>query len=155
MTTSTEFLSDSPAATEAFAARWAQNLTPDAIILLMGDLGAGKTTFIRGLAHGLGIAEPVRSPTFTLMHEYVIQQPPHLQGIPFFHIDLYRIETPAQLATLGLEEVLERGGVVAIEWAERLRMANVSLRATHVYEVALTHSGETHRTVRIVEQCAG
>ncbi|MFN3690420.1 MAG: tRNA (adenosine(37)-N6)-threonylcarbamoyltransferase complex ATPase subunit type 1 TsaE, partial [Fimbriimonadales bacterium] len=109
-TTSTEFVSDSPAATEAFAAQWAQSLQPDTIILLKGDLGAGKTTFVRGLARGLGIAEPIRSPTFTLIHEYTIQHPDHLRGLPFFHLDLYRIETPEQLRTLGVDEIFERGG---------------------------------------------
>lgn len=147
--TLTEFVSDSPAATEAFAAHWAQNLQPDTVILLKGDLGAGKTTFIRGLARGLGIAEPVRSPTFTLIHEYTIQQPPHLKGLPLLHLDLYRIETPEQLGTLGLDEILERGGIVAIEWAGRLELGKVQLTATQVYEVMLQASSESGRTIRI------
>ncbi len=146
---STEFTSDSPAATEAFAAQWAQTLQPDTVILLKGDLGAGKTTFIRGLARGLGITEPVRSPTFTLIHEYTIQQPEHLRGLPFFHLDLYRIETPEQLHTLGLEEILERGGIVAIEWAERLEQADMELTAAHVYEAQLSIEGESARRVRL------
>ncbi len=147
--TSTEFISDSPAATEAFAAQWAQNLQSDTVILLKGDLGAGKTTFIRGLARGLGITEPVRSPTFTLIHEYTIQQPEHLKGLPFFHLDLYRIETPEQLHTLGLEEILERGGIVAIEWAERLELADMELTAAQVYEAQLSIEGESARRVRL------
>lgn len=149
--TSTEFVSDSPAATEAFAAQWAQTLQPDTVILLKGDLGAGKTTFIRGLARGLGISEPVRSPTFTLIHEYTIQQPPHLKGLPLFHLDLYRIETPEQLGTLGLDEILERGGIVAIEWAERLALGGVQLAAAQVYEVVLQATSESNRTIRITE----
>ncbi|MCX7924342.1 MAG: tRNA (adenosine(37)-N6)-threonylcarbamoyltransferase complex ATPase subunit type 1 TsaE [Fimbriimonadales bacterium] len=147
--TSTEFLSCSPAATEAFAAQWAQTLPPDTVILLMGDLGAGKTTFIRGVARGLGINEPVRSPTFTLIHEYTIQQPEHLKGLPFFHLDLYRIETPEQLSTLGLEEIFERGGIVAIEWAERLELGGIALTAAQVYEVRLTAQTETERRITI------
>lgn len=149
--TSTEFVSDSPAATEAFAAQWAQTLQPDTVILLKGDLGAGKTTFIRGLARGLGISEPVRSPTFTLIHEYTIQQPPHLKGLPLLHLDLYRIETPEQLGTLGLDEILERGGIVAIEWAERLELGGVQLAAAQVYEVVLQATSESNRTIRITE----
>ncbi|BCW96620.1 MAG: tRNA (adenosine(37)-N6)-threonylcarbamoyltransferase complex ATPase subunit type 1 TsaE [Fimbriimonadales bacterium] len=148
-TTSTEFVADSPAATEAFAARWAQTLAPDTVILLHGGLGAGKTTFVRGLARGLGIAGPVRSPTFTLIHEYTIQQPPRLQGLPFFHVDLYRLETAAQLHTLGLEEALERGGIIAIEWAERLEQGGVRLPVSHLYEVRLTAAGDSLRRIRI------
>ncbi len=148
-TTSTEFRSDSPAATEAFAAQWAQSLRPDTVILLKGGLGAGKTTFIRGLARGLGIDEPIRSPTFTLIHEYTIQQPDHLRGVPFYHLDLYRIETPEQLHTLGLEEIFERGGIVAVEWAERLGTGSIEATASEVYEVALEISDETIRTIRV------
>jgi tRNA threonylcarbamoyladenosine biosynthesis protein TsaE len=149
--TSTEFLSDSPASTEAFAAQWAQTLMPDTTVLLYGDLGAGKTTFIRGLARGLGITEPVRSPTFTLTHEYTIQQPPTLRGLPLFHIDLYRIETAAQLHTLGLDEVFERGGVAAIEWAERLELWGESLPVAHLWGVRLIPTGDAER--RIVIEC--
>ena len=149
--TSTEFVSDSPAATEAFAAQWAQTLMPDTAILLYGDLGAGKTTFIRGLAHGLGITEPVRSPTFTLTHEYTIQQPSALRGLPFFHIDLYRIETAAQLHTLGLDEVFERGGVAAIEWAERLERWGAPLPVAHLWTVRLLLTGDAER--QIVIEC--
>jgi tRNA threonylcarbamoyladenosine biosynthesis protein TsaE len=147
--TSTEFVSDSPAATEAFAAQWAQTLMPDTAILLYGYLGAGKTTFVRGLARGLGITEPVRSPTFTLTHEYTIQQPPALRGLPFFHIDLYRIETAAQLHTLGLDEVFERGGVAAIEWAERLERWGAPLPVAHLWAVRLIPTGDAERQVVI------
>ncbi|MFT0753090.1 tRNA (adenosine(37)-N6)-threonylcarbamoyltransferase complex ATPase subunit type 1 TsaE [Synechococcus sp. RC10A2] len=149
--TSTEFVSDSPAATEAFAAQWAQTLMPDTAILLYGDLGAGKTTFVRGLARGLGITEPVRSPTFTLTHEYTIQQPSALRGLPFFHIDLYRIETAAQLHTLGLDEVFERGGVAAIEWAERLERWGAPLPVAHLWAVRLIPTGDAER--QIVIEC--
>lgn len=147
--TSTEFRSDRPAATEAFAAQWAQSLQPDTAILLTGDLGAGKTTFIRGLARGLGIAEPVRSPTFTLLHEYTIQQPDHLKGLPFFHLDLYRVETPEQLSTLGLDEIFERGGIVAIEWAERLTRWHPTLPVAQVWQIVIEPCGETERVIRI------
>jgi tRNA threonylcarbamoyladenosine biosynthesis protein TsaE len=149
--TSTEFVSDSPAATEAFAAQWAQTLMPDTAILLYGDLGAGKTTFVRGLARGLGITEPVRSPTFTLTHEYTIQQPPALRGLSFFHIDLYRIETATQLHTLGLDEVFERGGVAAIEWAERLERWGAPLPVAHLWAVRLIPTGDAER--QIVIEC--
>lgn len=145
--TSTEFLADSPAATEAFAAHCAATLAPDTAILLFGDLGAGKTTFVRGLARGLGITEPVRSPTFTLMHEYTIQQPDALRGLPFLHIDLYRIETAAQLHTLGLDELFERGGIAAIEWAERLELWGEPLPVAHTWRVHLTPVDDTQRRI--------
>ena len=146
-----EFISDSPASTEAFAAQWAGTLAPDTAILLRGDLGAGKTTFVRGLARGLGITEPVRSPTFTLTHEYTIQQPPTLRGLPLFHIDLYRLETPAQLHTLGLDELFERGGVVAIEWAERLELWSEPLSVAHRWVVRLIPLSDAQR--QIVIEC--
>ena len=145
--TSTEFVSDSPASTEAFAAQWAGTLAPDTAILLRGDLGAGKTTFVRGLARGLGITEPVRSPTFTLTHEYTIQQPPALRGLPLFHIDLYRIETAAQLHTLGLDEVFERGGVAAIEWAERLELRGEPIPVANLWTVCLIPLSDAERQI--------
>jgi tRNA threonylcarbamoyladenosine biosynthesis protein TsaE len=126
-------------------------LAPDTAILLRGDLGAGKTTFVRGLARGLGITEPVRSPTFTLTHEYTIQQPPNLRGLPLFHIDLYRIETPAQLHTLGLDELFERGGVAAIEWAERLELWGEPLSVAHRWAVRLIPLSDAQR--QIVIEC--
>ena len=145
--TSTEFVSDSPASTEAFAAQWAGTLAPDTAILLRGDLGAGKTTFVRGLARGLGITQPVRSPTFTLTHEYTIQQPPNLRGLPLFHIDLYRIETAAQLHTLGLDEIFERSGVAAIEWAERLELWGEPIPVAHLWTVCLISLSDAERQI--------
>ena len=85
-----------------------------AVILLVGDLGAGKTAFTRGLAEGLGIApEDVSSPTFTIIQEY--------RGgrLPLFHVDLYRLNDPREIDDLGLDEIAE-GGVLVIEWAEKL-----------------------------------
>src|SRR5579885_1229509 len=81
------------------------------VVALAGPLGAGKTCFVQGLARGLGAAGYVRSPTFTLIHE-------HRGPVPLYHVDLYRL-APAELDTLGLEEVLEGPGVVAVEWADR------------------------------------
>jgi tRNA threonylcarbamoyladenosine biosynthesis protein TsaE len=85
-----------------------------AVVFLSGDLGAGKTTLTKGIAKGLGAAgsDEVSSPTFTLIHEY---------GSPtrVYHVDLYRIETPRQLATLGLDELFDRDAIVVIEWPEK------------------------------------
>jgi tRNA threonylcarbamoyladenosine biosynthesis protein TsaE len=93
--------------------RIAAGLPSRAVVLLIGNLGAGKTTLAKGILSGLGVAEPeeVTSPTFTLVHEY--------GGGRAYHIDLYRLDTPAQLATLGLDEILDRDAVVLVEWGER------------------------------------
>jgi tRNA threonylcarbamoyladenosine biosynthesis protein TsaE len=93
--------------------RLARELPPQAVVLLVGELGAGKTTLAKGIVSGLGAAEPddVTSPTFTLIHEF--------GGGRVYHVDLYRLDTPAQVATLGLDEIFERQAIVLIEWGER------------------------------------
>ena len=91
----------------------ARDLPKKAVVLLIGNLGAGKTTLAKGIISGLGAADPdeVTSPTFTLIHEY--------GGGRVYHVDLYRLDTPAQVATLGLDELFARQAVVLIEWGER------------------------------------
>jgi len=93
--------------------RLARELPPRGVVLLIGNLGAGKTTLAKGIASGLGAAEPddVTSPTFTLIHEY--------GGGRVYHVDLYRLEEERQVASLGLEELFGRDAVVLIEWGER------------------------------------
>lgn len=103
-----------PADTEACAAALAPRLKAGDVILLQGELGAGKTCFTRGLARALGHPETVLSPTFQLLRE-------HRGGLlDLFHIDLYRLSGPAEAAGLGLEEVFDGGGVSVVEWPERL-----------------------------------
>ena len=117
--------SSSEEETRAIAAGIARTLQPGAVLLLSGDLGAGKTAFVRGLAEGLGLdADQVTSPTFTLVHE-------HRGGrLPLIHIDLYRLDT-ADLADIGLDDDLAAVGVVAVEWPERLaRVPAGALRVT-------------------------
>jgi len=99
--------------TIALGRQIAGELPKRAVILLIGNLGAGKTTLAKGILSGLGAAEPdeVTSPTFTLIHEY--------GGGRAYHIDLYRLDTPQQVATLGLEEIFDREAVVLIEWGEK------------------------------------
>ena len=108
------YQSNSESDTRAIAARFASELRPGAVLLLSGDLGAGKTAFTKGLAEGLGI-DPgeVTSPTFTLVHEY--------RGgrLPLIHVDLYRLDR-ADLAEIGLDQDLAAVGVTAVEWSERL-----------------------------------
>jgi tRNA threonylcarbamoyladenosine biosynthesis protein TsaE len=105
--------SSSPEQTAAIARRLVSALDPGTVLALVGQLGAGKTAFVKGLAAGLGIPpRQVVSPTYTLIHE-------HAGRVPLFHADLYRLDGPTEVAELGLEDYAERGGILAVEWAER------------------------------------
>ena len=109
-----QFHTHSEAETEALAERLAPQLRPGTVIAFTGDLGAGKTAFTRGLARGLGIRDRVSSPTYTIVNEY--------EGdIPLFHFDMYRLGSPEELFDIGWEDYLDRGGVCAVEWSERVR----------------------------------
>jgi len=99
--------------TRAIARGLAESLKPGAVLALHGDLGAGKTCFVQGLADGLGITEIVNSPTFTIVKEYD-------GDLPLYHIDLYRISDEHEALDLGLDEYLFGDGVAAVEWAERV-----------------------------------
>ena len=111
---SEQFITRSPEETEALGARLAGALEPGAVVAFTGDLGAGKTAFVRGLARGLGIRDRVTSPTFTIVNEY--------EGgrLPLFHFDLYRLGSADELFDIGWEDYLARGGVCAVEWSERM-----------------------------------
>lgn len=106
-------ITTSPAATQALAQSLAPYLFPGSVIALTGDLGAGKTTFASGLAHGLGVKEHVISPTFNLMRGY------HSGRMPLFHIDAYRLEDGN--ADIGLEEFIDDGGASIIEWPQYIK----------------------------------
>jgi len=110
------FTSHSPQETEALGEQLARAATAGLVFGLSGDLGAGKTSLVRGLARGLGITTRVHSPTFTLVNEYPGGR------LKLFHLDLYRLETPDQLRSAGIEEFLSPDGVTVIEWAERLEL---------------------------------
>jgi tRNA threonylcarbamoyladenosine biosynthesis protein TsaE len=103
----------SEAETVALGERLARELPPHGVVLLIGNLGAGKTTLAKGIVNGLGVAAPdeVSSPTFTLIHEYGEGR--------VYHVDLYRLDEPREVATLGLEEIFDRDALVLIEWGER------------------------------------
>jgi tRNA threonylcarbamoyladenosine biosynthesis protein TsaE len=121
----------------------AASLGADSVVLLLGDLGAGKTAFVRGLAEGLGASPAdVSSPTFTLIQEY------RSGRIPLLHVDLYRLNNPQEVEELGLEE-LGNGAVVAIEWAEKLPRTPPG-----AVSVSLEHLGEGERRVTIEMQNA-
>ena len=109
-----ETFSYSGAETEALGEAWGRTAERGFVIALSGDLGAGKTQLVRGLARGLGSRARVHSPTFTLVNEYTDGR------LPLYHLDLYRLETLEQIVGAGLEEFLRSDGVAVIEWAERL-----------------------------------
>ena len=127
--------------TVALGRRLARDLPPKTVVLLIGNLGAGKTTLAKGIVSGLAAAEPdeVSSPTFTLIHEYGNGR--------VYHIDLYRLDTPAQVATLGLDEIFDREAVVLIEWGERFP----GLMPPDRIEIRLTATGENSREITVVD----
>jgi len=136
------FISHSPAETEALGESWGRAAERRLVIGLSGDLGAGKTQLVKGLARGLHIVARVHSPTFTLVNEYGGGR------LRLFHLDLYRLESPAQIIGAGLEEYLQPDGVAVIEWAERwtgcgLRIADCGL----FRRVAIEIVSETERRI--------
>jgi tRNA threonylcarbamoyladenosine biosynthesis protein TsaE len=125
-------------ATIALGEALAAELTAKALVLLIGNLGAGKTTLAKGIVKGLKAAEPddVSSPTFTLIHEY---------GSAVYHIDLYRLDSASQVASLGLEEIFDRPAVVLIEWGERF----TELMPKERIEIRLRTTGEDSREIEV------
>ena len=107
-------ISHSPVETESLGEAWGRAAQRGLVIALSGDLGAGKTQLVRGLARGLGFAGRIHSPTFTLVNVYAGGR------LPLFHLDLYRLETAAQIHGAGVDEYLQPDGVAVIEWAERM-----------------------------------
>ena len=115
---------------------------PPKLVLLRGDLGAGKTTLVKGIAEGFRAAgeEDVTSPTFTLVHEY------RGPGVNLYHIDLYRVDTPRQLETLGLDDLMAADSVLLIEWGEKFERF---VRERDV-EIALERLSENERRIRVI-----
>jgi tRNA threonylcarbamoyladenosine biosynthesis protein TsaE len=132
-----EIITDSEQETSAAGERFAAQLKPGDVVLLFGDLGAGKTAFVRGLAKGLGAsADDVSSPTFTIVQEY--------RGpVTVHHVDLYRL-TPSEVDDLGLDELAEGTAIVAIEWAERWTVPPPA-----AWVIRMHHAGEDRRSIRI------
>lgn len=112
-----KFMTHSPEETEKIGAALAEKMEPGTVIAYRGDLGAGKTAFTRGLARGLGYAEPVTSPTYTIVNEYLGGR------LPLFHFDMYRLHSADDLWDIGWEDYLDRGGVCAVEWSENVTEA--------------------------------
>jgi tRNA threonylcarbamoyladenosine biosynthesis protein TsaE len=136
-----EFITHSPEETVALGRTLVALLAPPKIVLLRGDLGAGKTTLVKGIAAGFGAAaeDDVTSPTFTLVHEY------RGPDANLYHIDLYRVDTQRQLETLGLDDLISENSVLLIEWGEKFPRF---VRERDV-EIALERAGENERKVRV------
>lgn len=114
-----KYISNSAEETEKFASKLAQKFKDGAILALSGNLGAGKTTFTKGFAHGLGIKNKIISPTFVLIKEYPI---PLKNNTKLYHIDLYRLENPEEIENLGLSDLfINPSNIILIEWAEKLK----------------------------------
>ena len=133
-----QYLSNSPEQTEAIGAALAKILTPGTVLAYRGDLGAGKTAFTRGLARGLGYEEPVTSPTYTIVNEYLGGR------LPLFHFDMYRLGSADDLWDIGWEDYLDRGGICAVEWSE-----NVEEAMEGAISVTIEKLGEDARRITI------
>jgi tRNA threonylcarbamoyladenosine biosynthesis protein TsaE len=129
----------SPEETIAYGRDLAAELTPPLVVLLRGDLGAGKTTLVKGIAEGFeaASADDVTSPTFTLVHEY------RSLRATLYHIDLYRIETERELETLGLDDLLAPSSILLIEWGEKF----ARLARDRAIEITLERLGDTRRRI--------
>jgi tRNA threonylcarbamoyladenosine biosynthesis protein TsaE len=132
-------ISHSPAETEALGENWGRAANKGLVIALSGDLGAGKTQLVKGLARGLGITTRVHSPSFTLVNVYTGGR------LTLFHLDLYRLETKEQIRSAGIEDYLQPDGVAVIEWAER--MSNDDFRMANVRRVTIEILNETERRI--------
>ena len=140
MSASRELHTSSPEETIAAGRQLARQLAPGQMIILRGDLGAGKTTLTKGIAEGFAAAreEDVTSPTFTLVHEYRGPE------ITLFHIDLYRIDTERELATLAIDDLrAEPGSILLVEWGEKFEQ----IKAQSDGEVSIERTGENERRI--------
>ena len=134
-----EFITNSPEETEKIGEKMAKALPAGTILAYRGDLGAGKTAFTRGLARGLGANEPVTSPTYTIVNEYLSGR------LPLFHFDMYRLRSADDLFDIGWEDYLDRNGICAVEWSE-----NVAEAMEDAVFITIQKTGESSRRI-IVE----
>ena len=136
----------SPEEPEAVGRKLAAQLQPGDVLAYYGDLGAGKTSFTRGLAAGLGVTEPVTSPTYTIVNEYLSGR------LPLFHFDLYRIDSYDDLYAIGFLDYLDRGGIIAAEWSENIEgleqeLAGDSSRT--IMKIRIEKTGENERRIKV------
>lgn len=133
-----QFITNAPEETEALGEKLGKLLRPGTVLAYLGDLGAGKTAFTRGLARGLGCRETVTSPTYTIVNEYLGGR------LPLFHFDMYRLASSDDLWDIGWEDYLDRQGVCAVEWSE-----NVPEAMTGALTVRIEKLGDTVRRITI------
>ena len=133
------FISHGPAETESLGESFGRAAKHGLVIALSGELGAGKTQLVKGLARGLGITARVHSPTFTLVNEYAGGR------LKLFHLDLYRLESSAQILAAGLEEFLQPDGVAVVEWAERIYDLRFTIHDLRKVQIEIV--GETERKI--------
>ena len=133
-----QYITNSPAETEAVGTALGKILKPGTVIAYRGDLGAGKTAFTRGLARGLGSTELVTSPTYTIVNEYLGGR------MPLFHFDMYRLASSDDLWDIGWEDYLDRNGVCAVEWSE-----NVEDAMENAVVITIEKLGEDSRQITI------
>ena len=133
-----DFITCYPQETENLGAALGKILKPGTILAYRGDLGAGKTAFTRGLARGLGYQDPVTSPTYTIVNEYLGGR------LPLFHFDMYRLASSDDLWDIGWEDYLERGGICAVEWSE-----NVDDAMENAVYITIHKTGEETRRIEI------
>jgi len=131
-------ISHSADETRAAGERLGARLEADAVVACIGELGAGKTCFLQGLARGLGVETPVTSPTFVLINEYRGRVPVH-------HLDAYRTESLTEVLDLGIEELMHGDGVTVIEWADKL----IPILPTHTITVTIDGLGDEPRRIVI------
>lgn len=141
MTVSTTFTTSSPEETIALGRKLAAQLAPPRLVLLRGELGAGKTTLVKGIVEGFRAAaqQEVTSPTFTLIHEY---RSPEAE---IYHIDLYRVDTPRELETLAIDDLFGDRSLVIIEWGEKFER----FRCERDVEIAIERTGENQRAISL------
>ena len=139
-----EFITHSAVETIALGRKLPAILIPPKVVLLRGDLGTGKTTLVKGIVEGFRAApeEDVTSPTFTLVHEY------RGPGVNLYHIDLYRVDTPRQLETLGLDDLIADNSVLLIEWGDKFPR----FERERDVEIALERISESDRKVRVTRR---
>jgi tRNA threonylcarbamoyladenosine biosynthesis protein TsaE len=137
-----DFTTNSPEETIALGRELASLLAPPKIVVLCGDLGAGKTTLVKGIAEGFHAAshDDVTSPTFTLIHEY------RSPAATLYHIDLYRIDTQRELETLGLDDLMTDNSVLLIEWGEKFPR----FRRERDVEIAIERVSENERKIKVI-----
>jgi tRNA threonylcarbamoyladenosine biosynthesis protein TsaE len=141
-----DFISHSASQTERIGYRLGEHIQPGDILLFVGDVGVGKTQLIKGIVQGMGSSDRVTSPSFVLVNEYTAGK--QRKALPIYHVDLYRIDTPSELATIGLEELWDETGVCLIEWAER---AEGWIPQDHL-AIYMQYLDETKRVLRFEPQ---